>query len=173
MSLGLKVEYIECFLNFCYLSKFFSFSEMAKVCQTQIKFSWKTNSAGNLPEIVFGLGVILYRVRNCWILLSSLSRPLFFFNALLNVSTNLLASPFNLGWYGGVVTCSTDNDLQKFLNSLSVNWVLLSQTIFSGTPKWENSFNTKIVVVAVGSPALKNFRSFCVTVHNYQIIKSI
>ena len=72
-------------------------------------------------------------------LLTSVSRSLFFCNALLNISTNLWACSFELGWYGGVVTCSTDNDLQKFLNLLTVNWVPLSLKIFSGTSKRENN----------------------------------
>ena len=124
------LEYILCFYNFCYLSNFFSFSKPTKVCQTQIEFSGKTLIQQVIyPKLCLDW-VQFYILRNCWMLLSSVFRPLFFFNALLNVSTNLSACPFNLGWYGGVVTCSNHNDLQKFLNSLHMNWVPLSQTVF-------------------------------------------
>ena len=130
MSAGLKYFGVYLvFLKFLLLSQFFLFLNRQKSVKHRLNFPGK-HSAGDLPEIVFGLVVILYTLRNCWMLLSSVSRPLFFFNVLLNVSTNLLACPLTLDGMKGVVTCSIDNDQQKFLNSFPMNWVLLSLTIF-------------------------------------------
>ncbi len=50
--------------------------------------------------------------------------------ALFKVSTNLSACPFDLGWYCGAVMCFTRYVSQNCLNSLDVNCVALSVTMF-------------------------------------------
>ena len=113
-------------------------------------------------------------LKNCWILPSSVPVPFVFLGALLKVSTNLSANPFNLGWYGEVVMWSIPRVLQNVLNSLSVNWIPLAQAIFSGTPKRANSSVRKyFVYLGCWSFALKNFRPFGKAIHNYQVIVNI
>ena len=90
---------------------------------------------GDKPALVFGLGVILYADKNFSRLFSSVSMPWFFFKALLNVSTNSSARPFDLEWYIAVVKCSMDKALQNSSNSLLVNWVPLLLAIVLGTPE--------------------------------------
>ena len=77
-------------------------------------FRVNISSAGDKPALVFGLGVILYTDRKISRLFSSVSMPWFFFKALLNVSTNLSARPFDLEWYIAVVKCSMDKGLAEF-----------------------------------------------------------
>ena len=114
-------------------------------------FRANISSAGDKPALVFGLGVILYTDRKFSRLFSSVSMPWFFFKALLNVSTNLSARPFDLGWYIAIVKCSMDRTLQNSSNSLLVNWVPLSLTIVLGTPKrLKRSLSASIVLVDVG-----------------------
>lgn len=52
----------------------------------------------------------------------------------LKVLTNRSASPFDCGWKGAVVMCSTPFALQKFENSWDVNCGPLSETSTSGNP---------------------------------------
>ena len=83
-------------------------------------------------------GVILYTWRDCWRAFS-VGVALTFFKALFKVSTNRSASPFNRRWNEAVVTWSIWYDSQKFLNSLDVNWLPLSDTMISTTPNLANS----------------------------------
>ena len=100
---------------------------------TDFIFQANINSAGDIPDLVLGFGVILKTFRNCYNFFSCDSSPSDFLRALLNVLTKRSAFPFDFGWYGGVAICCISKDLLKNLNSLDVNCVTLSDTIVRQT----------------------------------------
>ena len=89
-------------------------------------------STRDIWDGVFSFGIMWYTWRNCCKAFPD-GVSFAFFKSLFKVSTNLLACPFDLGWYVGVVMWSTWKSSMNSWKSPDVNWVPLFDTKQSTT----------------------------------------
>ena len=78
-------------------------------------------------------------------------QPVHFCIDCLSIYIHLCAAPLDFGWYGAVLECLHDMVLLERINSLDINWGLLSAIICSGSCSMQKRriANSSIVLVVV------------------------